>query len=70
MYDNDTGSYTKKADVNDALSYKVTGLTKGARYRFKIAAVRTTDIKNYLSAQSKKYFRCDYGSAVLPENFV
>ena len=67
MYDNDTGSYTKKADVYDALSYKVTGLTKGARYRFKIAAVRTTDIKNYLSAQSKNISVATTGAQYYPK---
>ena len=43
----------KKLDVYNAASCKITGLSKGSRYRFKIAAIRTTNIKNYLSAQSK-----------------
>lgn len=52
MYNNDTAAYTKKLDVYDATTCKITGLTEGARYRFKIAAVRTTDLKNYLSERS------------------
>ncbi len=52
MYNNDTDTYTKKLDVYDATTCKITGLTQGSRYRFKIAAVRTTDIRNYLSERS------------------
>ncbi len=52
MYNNSTGKYTKKVDVYDKTSITISGLEKGSRYRFKVCAIRITDIKNYLSAQS------------------
>lgn len=52
MYSNETGEYEKKLDVYGSTSCTITGLSKGARYRFKVGAARTTDIKNYVSNKS------------------
>lgn len=72
LYDTEDGSYEKLTDTGAVTSYKVTGLSKGRRYKFKIRAIKKVGGKNYFSSASSalsvvtssaKYFKKTSSSA-------
>ena len=46
------GKFIKKHDVYGAVKYTVTGLSAGTGYRLKVAAIRKTTLKSYVSGAS------------------
>ncbi|WP_164489123.1 ATP-binding cassette domain-containing protein [Ruminococcus sp. Marseille-P6503] len=76
-YSNASGEYEQEAEISECGEYCVSGLTEGARYRFRICSVRTVEDREYASAftanisaataGAEYYDRCDYDGASIAE---